>query len=184
MMNDKLSKIERLQSELREYAIASAYLFVCFMVILMFRSAVLGGSGFSAVPVGFAAAKALILGKFLLIGEAAGVGSHLRSRTLLQHTLRKSMLLFVTLIVLTIIEELIVGWFHGSSVAGTLDARQRHSPMEILATSLLMMMVLIPYVSVKELSRALGPGVFHRMLFASAQQSATGESQSGHDAKD
>ena len=172
-MADRQQRKQRVEKELHEYAIASAYLFFCFTAILFYKSAVLGAAGFSAVPLGFAAAKALILGKFLLIGEAAGVGTRLKSRNLLQYTLRKTVLLFVVLIALTVVEELLVGWYHGHSVAVTIDERPRHSVMEIMATSLLMLLVLLPYVAVKELSRALGPGVL-RKLFRSPSAPRTG----------
>lgn len=163
-MADRQQRKQRLEKELHEYAIASAYLFICFTAILFYKSAVLGAAGLSAIPLGFAAAKALILGKFLLIGEAAGVGTRLKSRNLLQHTLRKTVLLFLVLVALTIVEELLVGWYHGHSVAVTIAEHPRRSMMEILATSLLMLLVLLPYVAVKELSRALGPGVLRKLF--------------------
>ena len=48
---------------------------VCFLAIVLFKMAVLRDAGVAYLPLGLAAAKALILGKFVLIGEAAHVGS-------------------------------------------------------------------------------------------------------------
>jgi hypothetical protein len=176
-MADRQQRKQRVEKELHEYAIASAYLFSCFTAILFYKSAVLGAAGFSAVPLGFAAAKALILGKFLLIGEAAGVGTRLESRNLLQYTLRKTVLLFLLLIALTVVEEMLVGWYHGRSVADTIEEHQWPSAMEIIANSLLMLLVLLPYVAVKELSRALGPGVLRRLWLSPSARPAAGKSQ-------
>ena len=51
----------RLREELRHYLFVSAYLYVCIGAIELFKIAVLRDAGIVYLPLGFAAAKALIL---------------------------------------------------------------------------------------------------------------------------
>jgi hypothetical protein len=154
----------RLREELRDYLVVSSYLFVCFSAVLFYGATVRGGSAPGLDLLGLAAAKALILGKFTLIGEAVGIGTRLRAGTLARYIVRKLLLLFVLLVVLTAAEELILGWIHGRSSAATLGEFEHRSPTEVLATCLLLLLVLAPYVAVTELSRALGPGALRHLL--------------------
>jgi hypothetical protein len=163
-MSDGHGRREKLQHELREYALVSAYLFVCFSAVLFYGAAVRGGPGPGLDVLGLAAGKALILGKFTLIGEAAGIGTRLQSGTLAGHILRKLLLLFLLLLVLTVAEELIVGWIHGRPWTATLVRFESRSLTELIASCLLLLLVLAPYVLWTEVSRALGPGVLRRLL--------------------
>jgi hypothetical protein len=153
----------RLREEMREYAIIFVYLYICFTVLLLYKAAILDEAGTRFVPFGIAAVKALILGKFLLIGKAIGVGDRGAAGTLLQLIIRKSVLLLLLLVVLTIVEELVTGWFHGHAFAQTIAEFGSRWP-EMAVGTLLMLMVLLPFVAVKELSVALGPGVLLRTL--------------------
>lgn len=155
----------KLHEELRNYAVVAAYLYICFGTVLLYETALLRQEGVPFLPHGLAAVKALILGKFLLIGEALGVGSRRHPRGLLRAIAWKSVLLFVLLVVLTALEELLVGWAHGRSFAQLLAEFDGHSALEMLAKSLLLLLVLIPLVAVTEFSRRLGPGVLKDMLF-------------------
>lgn len=155
---------ERAREELRSYALVTAYLYVCFGALLLYKSALLQEAGTQFLPHGVAIVKALILGKFILLGEAAGVGTRVGGRTLLRSIATKSVLFFLLLVALTVLEELVVGKVHGRSFAQSLAELRQHSVPETLATCLLLLLVLVPLIAVKEFSRALGPGVLSRML--------------------
>ena len=158
-MTDSKQASERLRSELREYAWIATYLFICLSAILFYKSTVVGGPPPGVGLLGLAAGKALILGKFALIGEAVGIGSRVKSGSLGQYIRRKVILLFMLLLLLTVLEELLVGWYHGHSLSETLGEFQQRSILEMLASSVLLLLVLTPYVAVKEISQSLGPGV-------------------------
>ena len=72
--------VHKVAHELWQYAIISAYLYVCFGALLFYKAAILNGAGISYAPYGTAAIKALILGKFILLGEAAGLGDRYEKR--------------------------------------------------------------------------------------------------------
>lgn len=155
---------ERLRKELRAYAVTCLYLYVCLGALVLFKTGLLREAGVSSLPFGIAAVKALILGKFVLLGEGAGLGSHHEGRTLLHSIVRKTVLFLVLLVALSVVEELVVGRVHGRSFAQTLVEYESRSGLEILATCLLMLLVLAPFMAVQEVSRALGPGRLRSLL--------------------
>jgi len=157
---------ERAREELRNYAVIALYLFVCFFVLMLYESVLVGRTGGSLLPHGLAAVKALVLGKFILIGKAIGVGSRLEVSTLAQRIAVRSLLLLALLVVLTVVEELVVGKVHGKPFATTLAELAGQPMLRGLSESLVMLLILLPLVSAVEIRSALGPGVLRRMLFA------------------
>ncbi len=111
---------ERARDELRKYAVVAGYLYVCFAVLMLYEATLLQKDGAGLVLHGTAAVKALVLGKFILIGEAFGAGSRLQVGTLARRIVTRSLLLLLVLVVLSVVEELVVGKVHGHSLAETL----------------------------------------------------------------
>lgn len=166
---DKPDLKERLREELRHYLWVSTYLFVCFSAIMLYKSAVLRSVGLHFLPFGLAAGKALILGKFILIGQAAGLGTRIGVRNLLQRIALRSILFLALLIVLTLVEEIIVGLVHGHSVGQVLAEFSGSALPEHLASAFLVLLVLAPLAAVTEVSRALGPGALRRLMLDPAK---------------
>jgi hypothetical protein len=158
------------REELHRYLAVSAYLYVCFAAILLYKAAILSSIGEHYLPLGLAAGKALILGKFVLLGEAAGVGTRIGARTLLQRILSSSVLFLGVLVLLTIVEEIIVGLVHGHSLGQAVAALADRPWLEILASCVLMQLVLIPLVTVTEVSRTLGPGALRQLLLGPSRR--------------
>ncbi len=144
---------DRTREELRNYAIVAAYLYVCFGAILLYKTALLREEGVAFLPHGLAAIKALILGKFILLGEAVGVGSRAHRASLASSVAYKTALFFVLLLVLSAVEELVVGKTHGRSLTETITEFREHAGLEMFATSLLMLLILVPLIAFKELRR-------------------------------
>ena len=144
---------ERAREELRNYAIVAAYLYVCFGAILLYKTALLREEGVAFLPHGLAAIKALILGKFILIGEAVGVGTRAHGRSLISSVAYKTALFFLLLIALSVVEELVVGKVHGRSLAETIAEFREHAGLETLATSVLVLLILVPLIAFKEFRR-------------------------------
>ena len=100
----------RAMHELKELAIISAYLYITLGAVIMMKTAVLrteGGVEF--IPWGIAIVKAVVLGKFVLLGNMVHVGGRDISGPLIWPTLRRAFAFLVLLVVLTIIEEAVVG---------------------------------------------------------------------------
>jgi hypothetical protein len=154
----------RLMEELRRYLLVSAYLFVCFGAILLYKSTILAEVGQHFVPLSAAAVKALILGKFLLIGEMAGVGSRFGSDEFLPRVARQSLLLLLVLAALTAVEEFVVALIHGRTAGEAASSLSELLRPEVFASMLLMLLILVPLVVVTELRRRLGPGGLRRLV--------------------
>jgi hypothetical protein len=153
----------RVITELRAYLLTSAYLLVWLAALTFYRNTLEGEAGLQAAPLGAAVGKALILGKFVLLGETMGAGSRILAPTLVHRIAWRSLSLLLVLVVLTVLEEIVVGWIHGSSPAQTLT-ELTSQPLVHLASCLLMLLVLVPFVAAKQLSVALGPGGLQGLL--------------------
>ncbi|PWS34121.1 hypothetical protein DFH01_26185 [Falsiroseomonas bella] len=155
----------RLRHEMRSYALTVLYLSVCFAAIQLYKAALLTEESLRYTTYGFALIKAAVLGKFLMLGEAAKVGRRVAGEPLLRGALRGSLLLLLVLVVLTAIEELVAGALHGLHPAQVLDEHVAGGRWaEFLAYCLLVWLFLIPYLGLKHLSELLGPEAFGRAL--------------------
>ncbi|AEH82099.1 hypothetical protein SM11_pC1026 (plasmid) [Sinorhizobium meliloti SM11] len=65
---------QRAKRELKEYALLSVYLYVCFGALVLYKMAILGSQGVHVSSFGVPVFKALILGKFILLGHAMKLG--------------------------------------------------------------------------------------------------------------
>jgi hypothetical protein len=157
---------ERLRHELVQYASISAYLYVCFGAVLLYKSAVLQAQGVSYAPYGLAAVKALILAKFILLGRAARLGDRYRDRRVIYVMLHKSLLFLLLLFVLSEIEEAVTGILHGRAVDAVLAGFGGTMLWQTIATSLMIWLILIPYIAVMEVSAVLGEGRLWQLLIA------------------
>jgi hypothetical protein len=155
---------QRAVHEFKELAILTAYLYVTIGAVILMKAAVLHTAGVSFVPWGIAIVKALVLAKFMLIGRAT-IGERFNDRPLIWPTLHKSLAFLVLLIVLTVIEEVVVGLFHHQSAAASLGELTGAKLYETLASYIIMLLVLIPYIASGVLDEALGEGRLSRMFF-------------------
>jgi hypothetical protein len=160
---------ERAGHELKELAIISAYLYVTLGAVILMKAALLHTEGITFAPWGVAIVKAVVLGKFVLLGNLAHVGGRKISGPLIWPTLRRAFAFLVLLVVLTIIEEAVVGVWHHQSIAASLGELFGARLQETLAGYLIMLLVLIPFFAFRVLSEALGEGRLERMFFATRE---------------
>lgn len=157
-------KGQRLLEELRKYALISSYLFICFAVILLYHDSMQGTGTQDPLPWGIALVKALVLGKFILIGEALSVGVRARHHPLLHRVAWKSIAMLALLVVFKILEELIVGWVHGNTPAMVFEEFLERTWLQDLAPLLLMLLILVPMITASEIHRTVGAKRFREFL--------------------
>jgi hypothetical protein len=146
------------------YLAVSGYLLIWFSAVMFYKATILGSVGIQFAPFGLAAVKALILGKFILVLEALRLGERRKgSRVLALDILREALLFTLVLIVLSIVEELIVGHFHGREARATIAEMGGGTIPQAIATSILMFLVLLPYLAFRRL--ALMHGALPELLF-------------------
>jgi hypothetical protein len=156
---------QRAVHEFTEFAILTIYLYITLGAVIVMKTAVLHTVGIEFVPWGVAIIKALLLAKFMLVGRALKIGERNTTSPLIWPTLYKSFAFLVLLVILTIIEEAVVGLFHGQSITASLRDLIGRRLEETLAGYLIMLLVLMPYFAFRVLGEALGEGRLTRMFF-------------------
>jgi hypothetical protein len=107
------------------------------------------------------------------------IGERYSTRPLIWPTLHKAFAFLVLLVVLTIIEEVVVGLFHHQTVAASLDELAGAKLYETLAGIVILFMVLIPYFAIRVLSETLGEGRLARMFFVERESVPRKDFQDG-----
>jgi len=162
--SDESSLWSRLATELRRYAIISLYLFVCFGVILVYEASQSAAREVTLLTVGIALGKALVLGKFILIGEVLKPGTRINAPTLVHRVAWRSVGMLVVLVVFKILEELIIGLVHSRGISDLFTELASQSWLGLLGPVLLMLLILVPMIAAMELDRALGDGGLKGLL--------------------
>jgi hypothetical protein len=161
----KATPRQRAKHELKELALISLYLYVTLGAVILIKTAVLRDQGIEFAPWGIAIVKAVVLAKFMLIGEAMKIGERATLSPLIWPTLQKAFALLVLLIVMTIIEEAVIGLFHHQPITASLGELFGPRFDETIAGYIIMLLVLIPYCAFRVLDVALGEGKLARMFF-------------------
>ncbi len=155
---------QRARHELIAYLAVSGYLLIWFSAVMFYKSTVLGSVGIQFAPFGLAAVKALILGKFILVLEALKIGDRKKGGQVLAiEIIREALLFTLVLILLSVLEELIVGHFHGREARAVLSEMGGGTIPQAVATSILMFLVLLPYLAFRRL--AMMHGELPELLF-------------------
>lgn len=155
---------QRAIEELHTFKLVAGYLFVCFAVLMFYESTLPGGTAAGAFSLGAAAIKAAILAKFLLLGQALGVGEKARVARWGPAVLAKSVQLWILVLALSVAEEMLVARFHGIPFGTTLANYESRSVAHMLAKSLVVLLILLPLIATREFSRTLGPGTLRGIL--------------------
>jgi GYF domain 2 len=161
----KATLSRRLWRELIEYLSISAYLYICFGSLIFYKATILRSDGIESAVLGIAIVKALILGKFTMVLHALKIGERRGGAgILLADILKKSLLFVLFLIALTVIEEVVVGYFHGRTSQEVLGEMAGGSLQEAVAVSILMLLILIPYFTFRGIAERLGDGILWKTL--------------------
>jgi hypothetical protein len=160
---------QRAMRELKEFAILAVYLYITLGSVVLMKTAVLHTEGIEFGPWGIAMVKAAVLAKFMLLGKAMKLGERTTTSPLIWPTLHKAFAFLVLLIIMTIIEEAVVGMFHHRSVAASLGELVGPRLDETMAGFLIILLVLIPFFAFRVLDEALGEGKLVRMFFVNRE---------------
>jgi hypothetical protein len=170
--NAKASLQQRAMHELKEFVFLSLYLYITIGAVIMMKTAVLHTQGIEFSPWGIAIVKAAVLAKFMLLGDAMKIGGRTTNGPLIWPTLYKAVAFLVLLIIMTMIEEAVVGLFHHRSITASLGELVGRRLEETIAGFLIMLLVLIPYFAFHVLDEALGAGRLGRMFFVEREPMA------------
>jgi len=108
---------------------------------------------------------ALILAKVILIAEALHAGKRSAGATMFAAVMFKSGLFAIILICFNFVEDVLVGLFHGKTLAVSFPELAGGGLEGQLLVGLMIFVVLIPFFAFTELRRAIGEDEFHDLVF-------------------
>lgn len=156
---------QRAADELKEFAIVAVYLYICFGALLFLKASILHAHGIAFAPYGLAAAKALICAKFVSLGHMFHLGERFKLQALIWPTLYKSGAFLVLLLVLNAVEEVLVELIHHRPVADSLGELGGGTLDQLIATSLICLLILIPSFAFRSLGEVVCERNLVRLFF-------------------
>jgi hypothetical protein len=168
---EKASIGKRAASELKQFSIIAAYLYICFTALAYLKAAILQAHGIAFAPFGFAAAKALICAKFMSIGHAFHLGDRYKKQALVWPILHRSFVFLALLIALNVLEELFVGYFDHRTVADSIAKIGGGTFHQAIATAIIMLLILVPFFAFRSLGEVVGERVLFRLFFEPRRKS-------------
>jgi hypothetical protein len=160
----------RLYDELRRFLMIFAYLWLVFFVFLVHEWIVLADNHIGFRFYGLAAINALVLSKIMLVAEGVGFAERFDAKPLIVPIVYKSVLFSVLLVVAYILEEIILGRFHGKSVAESFPQIGGGGVVGTLCVTGLLCIALTPFFAFREIARAIGELEFRSLMLGSANR--------------
>jgi hypothetical protein len=176
----KRSVKKRATEELKKFAVLAVYLWVFLGVFEIHRTLVLRGQ----VPglelsyrTGSALVKALVLAKFMLIADTVWVVKIFKDKALVYSILFKSAVYAAILVCMDILEEVIVGMFHGKPAAHGMTEVGGGGMKGIVLVGIMAFVLLIPLFAFREISDAIGQERLQSLLLKKTRTSTTSRDQ-------
>jgi len=161
----RMSFGEWIVDEIYSFAILAGYLFVCFSALLYMKFSILEAQGVSFAPWGFAALKAVIVAKFMLVARRLDRHVGEEHLPLIVPTIYKSLSMLVILVALMVIEEMIVGYIHGRTMWQLLAELGGGTLHQRIATIVVLLLILFPFFAFRALGDRIGHRALARMFF-------------------
>jgi hypothetical protein len=155
---------ERAVDEAKRFVIVFLYLWVLLSLFALHKSIILNEPSLS-LGQGFAIVNALVLAKFMLLGEAFNLADNLKSKPIIYPVVFKSAVFAVLLMGCHALEEIAVGLWHGGGFASSVSHLGGETAIRIFMIGLIMFVVLMPFFAFSEIGRDLGTHELYRLFF-------------------
>ncbi len=147
--------------EFEEIVIVTVYLAFFFCALATYTMLLMRKTELGYFTYGVAVINALVVGKVILIGEAAGLGKKYEAKPLIYSCVYKAFVYTSLVLAFHFVEEIIKRLIQGEDIAGAF----RDIPLnELLARSVIIFCTFIPLFAFRELGRIWGPDKFRGML--------------------
>ena len=154
----------RVKHELEQFLVLALFLFFFFGSVTSYRHLVLAEYQISDFDYGWAAVKALVLAKVILIGEILHLGKRFEGRRVVVAIIGKTLVFGVFIAAFAVCEHLVSALVHHRAVHDEFRLTSRQG-YELLARVQLEVVALLPLFAFKELGRVLGVGDVTEVLF-------------------
>ncbi|MGY2906225.1 hypothetical protein [Bradyrhizobium sp. URHC0002] len=159
MTRDQLNHFrEKGITEAKELLWIFAYLWILLGLFAVHKSLVLNEPNLFYHQ-GFAMINAFVLAKIMFIAEVFNVADDLKRKPLIYPIVYKSAVFSLILISCHLLEDILLGLWHGRSTAESINAS------ELIVFGLIMFIVLMPFFAVKEIARDVGNGKLFEQFF-------------------
>ena len=109
--------------------------------------------------------KAAVTAKFVLIARAMHLGERFRSKPLIWEAAYRSLVFVLVVVVLTVVEEAIVGAIHGRPMLDSISEIGGGTLMMFIATAVILFLVFLPLSAFYALSEVVGEKALFRLFF-------------------
>jgi hypothetical protein len=150
--------------EVKQFLQVALYMYVCFIALLLYSASIVGAH-IGVAHIGAALLKSLLIAKFVLLSHWLHIGDRSRNWRGIYTVLYQALAMWGFLILLTVIEKVIETLVRGESVTAALSALHGQALAAVLAHSLILFLVLLPYVAFRQIGAVLGPGELNRIFF-------------------
>ena len=158
---------QRVYHGVRDYLLISLYLWIILGLFVLYRSIILSEEHIPFAAHGFALLNALALAKVMLVAQDLHFAERLREQPLIYPTLFKSAAFAVVLGVFKILEEALIGLYHGRSFSESIASIGGGTLNGILMLMLLLAVLLIPFFGFTEVDRVFGEQKLKNLFFRS-----------------
>jgi hypothetical protein len=158
---------QKAYKELKEFLAISAYLWLVFALFVLYKSVICSEPGTPLVAHGLALINALALGKIMLIAQSLHFADRFKNEPLIFPTLFKSAAFAIILGCFKVLEETLIGLYHGHSFEESLAGMGGGTLNGILCMIAILAVLLIPFFGFTELRGVLGEGKLASLFFAS-----------------
>lgn len=150
---------EKAFEEMKKYAALTAYLWVLFFLLGMYRRLLLKENGIDPWTQSYAIVNALVFAKVLLLGEIIDLGAGLRKRAFIFVVIGRTFLFTALLMAFHVVEEAIRALIKGEPVASSVLHLGGGSWMGVWVYAGLLYVLLLPLSAFREMSFVLGKDV-------------------------
>ena len=156
---------ERVFEEVKRFIVIFLYLWVVFALLSLHKSLVLTQRHLDYEEHTFAIINALVFAKVLLVAEDLHLGQRFENKPLIYPILYKSFVFTIVLICFHILESVVVGLWHGNTIAESIPPILGWNPKGLLGVGVMCFIVLLPFFGFREVARVMGGREMQRLLF-------------------
>ncbi len=156
---------EKASEEFRRFLVIFLYLWVVFGLLSIHKSFVLSQHNLDYPEHAFAIVNAFVFAKVLLIGEHFQLGTRFKDKPLIYPIVHKCFIFTIVLLSFHIVESILVGLWHGDSIASSLPAMSETPLKNLLAVSIMSFVVLLPFFGFREIGRVVGRKELWALIF-------------------
>jgi hypothetical protein len=165
MVNDRLGRLKALAiDETRKLFQIFLYIWI-LLSLFSLHKALIFNEDILTYQQGCALINAWALARVVLIGQRLSLGDRFRGKPLVYAIIFQAAIFAVTLLIFQIIEETLIGMWHGKTFVESVPDIGDGTVQAIIITVIIMFFALIPFFAFTELEQAIGRDILRQLLF-------------------